>query len=202
LLLKKGEILMSERNIQNIIIGINLLILPSLIPVAGTVCVSWVYFFTALLSLIAISLHWYKNIIFDRVMLSLYVYLLIKAAIITRLDFIGELSGSWDVIKHKHFIFPVLIAIGTYTTFLTEPGFIGIVGVDPKSVRRASLTLLIIAIIMWFNAWDARWPGQIAAFLFVGWADGVLGRKLLNAQLDKERGKEVRDEKSDWSFKW
>lgn len=164
--------------IKNIIIVINLFILLSLIPVPG----SWVflvYIITTFLSLIAICLHWYNNIIFDRVMLSLYLYLVAKTAIS-----VTEILPP-SVIVHKHFIFPTLIAVGLYTTFLTEAGFIGIVGVDRKSVWRASLALLSIVVFIWLNAFYWRWPGQIAAFLIVAWAYGTLGRQVLSAQLNK-----------------
>lgn len=158
--------------VKNILTVINLFILTSLIPSAPLIL--FVYVMVDILSLIALFLHWYNNIIFDRIMLSLYLYLIAKSVLSLRYDLL-----------HTHFIFPVLIVVGLYTTFLTEAGFIGIVGVDKKTVFKASLALLSIVTFVWLCAYQLRWPGQIAMFLVVAWAYGVLGRQVLIAQLSK-----------------
>jgi hypothetical protein len=175
--------------IKNILIFLNLLILLFLIPTTpgsqdyySQLSVLLVSVLATFFSLIAIFLHWYNNIVFDRVMLSLYLYLIVKSM----------LSMKYDLL-HTHFIFPVLIAVGLYTTFLTEAGFIGLSaealakedGVDKKSVFKMSLALLSIVAFVWLCAYQLRWPGQIAMFLVVGWAYGALGRQMLSAQLSK-----------------
>lgn len=176
--IKKGVLMAIERAydpiavVKNILTVINLFILTSLIIPAPWILL--VYVMVDILSLMALFLHWYNNIIFDRIMLSLYLYLIAKSVLSLRYDLL-----------HIHFIFPVLIAVGLYTTFLTEAGFIGIVGINKKSVFKASLALLSIVIFVWLCGYRLRWPGQIAMFLVVGWAYGALGRQVLSAQLSK-----------------
>jgi hypothetical protein len=160
--------------VQNILIFIDLMIFIFLIQPAGWIFM--VYVVATLFSLIAIFLHWYNNIAFDRVMLSLYLYLITKSI----------LSMKYDLL-HTHFIFPMLVAVGLYSTFFTQAGFIGVVGVDKKAVRKSSLVLLAIVLFVWLNAYALRWPGQIAMFAVVGWAYGVLGRRVLSAQLNRSQ---------------
>lgn len=158
--------------VQNIILVLNLFILLGLITPSG-----WIFFTYAIatfLSLIAIFLYWYNNIVFDRVMLSLYLYLITKSV----------LSMKYNLL-HTHFIFPMLIVVGLYTTFFTKAGFIGVVGVDKKAVRKTSLGFLVIVILMGLSLFGERWSIHIAAFLIIAWLYGSLGRRLLSAQLNK-----------------
>lgn len=158
--------------VKNTLLIINLIIFIILIQPSDWLFMT--YAMAVFFSLIAIFMYWYNNIIFDRIMLSLYLYLITKSLLSMRYNLL-----------HTHFIFPMLIAVGLYTTFLTQAGFIGIVGIDKKSILRTSLALLGIVIFVSLCAVHLRWPGQIAMFLVIAWAYGTLGRQMLSAQLNK-----------------
>ncbi len=146
---------MQARNIAEFIDV--LIIVPFLFAVSGKHNIQPNYLIVAgVLAFIAIAFRWYKNLEFhDRFLSALQVFIFtIIATLYLPLSLsIEEFAASRSLTAEQAYIilfYVILIIIGTYTTFWTKAGFIGIEG-DPKVVRKDSLIVLACTITSVFG---------------------------------------------------
>jgi hypothetical protein len=106
------------------------------------------------IAIISLCFYWYKNIIIDRIMLTIYIAFMIIAActfipsdVINRLfDYIPPYASPASA--GLLFWYFLLFIVGAYTTFCTKAGFVGVIGDNQKAIRNASLALLGVVTIV------------------------------------------------------
>lgn len=98
----------------------------------------------AIFAAIGLGLHWYKNIMINRVMLIAYI-----STLVTILS--GVIVYHMDLLLPLYFLplllYVLAVSIGIYTTFWTDAGFIGVEGKNKKAIKKASLVLLGVIVI-------------------------------------------------------